>query len=97
MFEAMGARWFAGRALAELTATGITAQSRRNPKLDELTAQESRVAALASDGSSNAEIAARLYVSVGTVEYHLTKVYRKLGVSSRAQLHKSMALSSPPG
>jgi DNA-binding CsgD family transcriptional regulator len=91
LFEAMGARSFAGRARDELTATGETAHSRRSATLDELTPQEARIASLASDGLSNAEIAARLYISANTVDYHLRKVFRKLGIRSRAQLHRTLA------
>jgi len=91
MFEAMGARSFAGRARQELTATGATAHSRRNATLDELTPQEARIASLAGEGLSNPEIAARLYISKGTVDYHLNKVFRKLGIRSRAQLHRALA------
>jgi hypothetical protein len=61
LFEAMGARSFAGRARQELTATGATAHSRRNPTLDELTPQEARITSLAGEGLSNPEIAARLH------------------------------------
>jgi len=91
LFEAMGARSFAGRARHELTATGASAHSRRNATLDELTPQEARIARLASDGLSNAEIAARLYISANTVDYHLRKVFRKLGIRSRTQLHRTLA------
>jgi DNA-binding NarL/FixJ family response regulator len=80
----MGARSFAGRARQELTATGATAHSRRNATLDELTPQEARIASLAGEGLSDPEIAARLYISKGTVDYHLNKVFRKLGIRSRA-------------
>lgn len=91
LFEAMGARSFAGRARQELTATGATAHSRRNATLDELTPQEARIASLADEGLSNPEIAARLYISKGTVDYHLNKVFRKLGIRSRTQLHRALA------
>jgi DNA-binding CsgD family transcriptional regulator len=91
LFDAMGARSFAGRARDELTATGETAHSRRSATLDELTPQEARIASLASDGLSNAEIAARLYISANTVDYHLRKVFRKLGIRSRNQLHRALA------
>jgi DNA-binding CsgD family transcriptional regulator len=91
LFEAMGARSFAARARQELTATGATAHSRRNATLDELTPQEARIASLAGEGLSNPEIAARLYISKGTVDYHLNKVFRKLGIRSRAQLHHALA------
>jgi DNA-binding CsgD family transcriptional regulator len=87
----MGVRSFAGRARHELTATGETAHSSRRATLDELTPQEARIASLASDGLSNAEIAARLYISANTVDYHLRKVFRKLGIRSRNQLHRTLA------
>jgi DNA-binding NarL/FixJ family response regulator len=86
MFEAMGTRSFAERARAELAATGVTAHSRQQATLDELTPQEARVASLAAEGLSNPEIAARLYISRGTVDYHLNNVFRKLSIRSRAQL-----------
>jgi DNA-binding CsgD family transcriptional regulator len=91
MFEAMGARSFAGRVLRELTATGETAHSRQRATRDKLTPQEAHVASLAADGLSNPEIAARLYISRGTVDYHLNKVFRKLGICSRAQLAHALA------
>jgi DNA-binding CsgD family transcriptional regulator len=90
LFEAMGARSFAGRARHELSATGATTLSRRDATLDDLTAQETRIASLAGDGLSNTEIAARLYISANTVDYHLRKVFRKLGIRSRAQLHHAL-------
>jgi DNA-binding NarL/FixJ family response regulator len=95
LFEAMGARSFAGRARQELTATGATAHSRRNAILDELIPQEARIAGLAGEGLSNPEIAARLYISKGTVDYHLNKVFRKLGIRSRAQLQHPTGSIAP--
>ncbi len=92
--DELGARSFAQRARHELAATGVTAHSRRDATLDELTPQEARIAALASEGLSNAEIASQLYISASTVDYHLKKVFRKLGVHSRAQLHRAPALST---
>ena len=75
----------------ELVATGATAHSGRSATLGELTPQEARIAGLADEGLSNPEIAARLYISTNTVEYHLNKVFRKLGIRSRTQLHRALA------
>ena len=74
-----------------LTATGATAHSRRNATLDELTPQETRIASLADEGLSNPEIAARLYISPSTVDYHPKTLFRKLGIRSRSQLHRALA------
>jgi DNA-binding CsgD family transcriptional regulator len=86
MFTMMGATAFAGRAERELRATGERARKRRVELRDELTAQESQIARLARDGVPNAEIGARLYISRRTVEYHLSKVFTKLDISSRHEL-----------
>ena len=86
MFEAMGFRCFAERADVELAATGEHVQKREIATVQGLTPQEAQIAALASRGQANREIAAQLFVSPSTVEYHLRKVFRKLGVSSRTQL-----------
>ena len=85
-FTAMGTEGFAGRAERELSATGEHVRERSVETRDELTAQEARVARLAGDGLSNAEIGARLFISRHTVAYHLRKVFAKLNVSSRNQL-----------
>jgi DNA-binding CsgD family transcriptional regulator len=87
LFEDMGAHAFADRTAAELGAAGDPV-SRRAGREDaaELTPQEARVAHLAAGGATNTEIAAQLYLSVNTVDYHLRKVYRKLGLSSRREL-----------
>ena len=86
MLTAMGFEAFADRAARELLATGERARRRVVETRDDLTAQEARVARLARDGLSNAEIGARLFISARTVEYHLHKVFSKLGISSRHQL-----------
>jgi DNA-binding CsgD family transcriptional regulator len=88
MFTAMGAEAFAQRAERELLATGETARKRTVESLDQLTAREAQIVRLARDGLSNSEIGARLFISPKTVEYHLHKVFTKLGVNSRRQLHR---------
>lgn len=90
-FVAMGADAFAERALRELLAAGERAHAKGTWR--ELTPQESRIASLARDGMTNPEIGTRLSVSPRTVEYHLRKVYGKLGVTSRAELH--LVLGTP--
>jgi len=90
MLEAMGMEGFAERARRELRATGETVRKRTAVTRDVLTAQEAHVAGLARDGLSNPEIAARLFVSVRTVQYHLGKVFTKLGISSRNQLGRAL-------
>jgi DNA-binding NarL/FixJ family response regulator len=92
MFDEMGARAFAERAGRELRATGETVRKRSAARSDQLTAQEEQVARLAREGLSNPEIGVRLFISPRTVEYHLHKVYSKLGITSRSQL--DLALSS---
>lgn len=89
--ERIGAEGFAERARAELRATGAR-PSRRDPMASEtLTAQERQIAAEVALGRSNREVAAALFISPKTVEMHLTRVYRKLGVSSRARLVRLVA------
>jgi DNA-binding CsgD family transcriptional regulator len=87
MLDAMAIGAFAERARRELLATGETARKRTADTSDALTAQEAQVARLARDGLSNPEIGARLFISARTVQYHLRKVFTKLGISSRSQLH----------
>jgi DNA-binding NarL/FixJ family response regulator len=84
----MGIEAFAERARRELAATGETARKHTMPTSTQLTAQEAQVARLARDGLSNPEIGARLFISARTVEYHLSKVFAKLAISSRSQLHR---------
>jgi DNA-binding CsgD family transcriptional regulator len=85
-FEGLGASPCAKRARGELQATGETARKRDVSTLDDLTPQELRIARLAAAGDTNREVAAQLFVSPKTVEYHLRKVFAKLGVSSRVEL-----------
>lgn len=89
MLDAMGMEAFAERARRELQATGETARKRLAAVAnEELTAQETQIARLARDGLSNPEIGARLYISPRTVQYHLRKVFAKVGISSRSQLDR---------
>ncbi|MFB4307280.1 AAA family ATPase [Actinomadura sp. GTD37] len=90
MLEAMGLDAFAERARRELLATGETARKRTVPATGELTAQEAQIARLARDGLSNPEIASRLFISARTVQYHLGRVFTKLGITSRTQLDRAL-------
>ena len=86
MLTAMGIDGFAERARRELLATGETVRKRSVETRDELTAQEEQIARLASEGRSNPEIGGQLFLSPRTVEWHLRKVFAKLGISSRKEL-----------
>jgi len=88
MLTAMGMAGFAERARRELTATGATARRRTVETSYELTAQETQIARLARDGYSNPEIGTRLFLSPRTVEWHMRRVFSKLGISSRRQLRE---------
>jgi DNA-binding CsgD family transcriptional regulator len=88
MFTTMGAEAFAERAERELLATGERLQKRGAESSTQLTPQEAQISQLARDGNSNPEIAAKLYISPRTVEYHLRKVFRKLGIGSRNELRR---------
>ena len=90
MLDAMGVGAFAERARREILATGGTARKRTPETSGQLTAQEAQVARLARDGLSNPEIGARLFISARTVQYHLGKVFSKLGISSRSQLDHAL-------
>ncbi len=86
MFTGFGMEAFAERARVELLASGERTRKRTVETLDQLTPQELQIARLAAHGSSNREIAAQLFISPSTVEYHLHKAFRKLDVKSRTQL-----------
>ena len=89
MFDSMGMEAFATRARAELRATGERARPRAPGTPEVLTAQEEQIARLVAEHLSNREIAARLFISASTVEYHLRKIFRKLDVSNRAQVART--------
>jgi DNA-binding CsgD family transcriptional regulator len=91
MFTAIGAEAFAERAGREVRATGATARERSVETSDKLTAQEAQIARLASEGLTNPEIAARLFISPRTVDYYLHKVFGKLDVASRDELRRVQA------
>jgi DNA-binding CsgD family transcriptional regulator len=91
MLAAMGAGAFAERARLELLATGERARQRRSDTQNELTPQEQQVARLAATGAMNVEIAANLFISPNTVGYHLSHVYRKLGIAGRRQLGAALS------
>ena len=81
---------FAERARRELLATGERVRKRTTETRDELTPQERQIARLARDGLSNPEIGARLFLSPRTVEWHLRKVFDKLGIRSRRELANAL-------
>jgi DNA-binding CsgD family transcriptional regulator len=85
-FTSIGMEAFAARARNELLATGERVRERSVEARDDLTAQERQIAQLAGEGLSNPEIGARLFLSPRTVEWHLRKVFVKLGVRSRREL-----------
>jgi DNA-binding CsgD family transcriptional regulator len=90
MLAGIGMEAFAERARRELIATGEKVRKRSDDTRDELTPQERQIARLARDGLSNPEIAAQLFISARTVEWHLGKVFTKLGISSRRQLRAAL-------
>jgi DNA-binding CsgD family transcriptional regulator len=91
LFRDFGVEAFAERARVELEATGERARKRTADTLNELTPQEMQVARLAAEGHTNREIAARLFISTSTVEYHLRKAFRKLRIKSRTQLQDRLS------
>jgi DNA-binding CsgD family transcriptional regulator len=90
VFASMGADGFADRARRELLATGEKVRKRREDTRDELTPQEQHIARLAREGRTNPEIGAELFISPRTVEWHLRKVFTKLGISSRKGLRDAV-------
>jgi DNA-binding CsgD family transcriptional regulator len=90
LFTGIGMEAFAEQARAEMRATGAQALKRTTGTPDVLTAQEGLIARLASQGASNPQIAAQLFISPATVAYHLGKVFAKLGISSRSQLARTL-------
>jgi len=91
MFSEIGMPEFAERARRELAATGETARRRTDDTRDDLTAQEAQIARLASEGMTNPQIGAQLFLSPRTVEWHLRRVYPKLGISSRRELRAALS------
>jgi DNA-binding CsgD family transcriptional regulator len=96
MLDSMGLQGFAERARRELAAAGETTRRRTAAASGDrqLTPQEAQVARLASDGLSNPEIGARLFISARTAQYHLRKVFAKLGISSRGQLRNALSVEA---
>ena len=87
---AIGADAFAERARRELLATGEKVRKREVDTYSQLTPQEEHIVRLARDGRTNPEIAAELFISTRTVEWHLRKVFAKLGITSRRDLHNAL-------
>ena len=95
MFVAMSADGFADRVRRELIATGEHVGRRQDDRSTELTSQEEHIARLARAGRTNSEIAAELYLSARTVEWHLRKVFAKLGIKSRRGLIEALPARGP--
>jgi RNA polymerase sigma factor (sigma-70 family) len=91
LFSDFGMEAFAERARVELEATGEHARNRPVDTLDQLTPQEAQISRLVAEGNTNREIAAQLFISPSTVEYHLHKAFRKLDVKSRTQLARRIS------
>jgi DNA-binding NarL/FixJ family response regulator len=90
-FTSIGMEAFAERARRELIATGETVRKRTAETVTTLTAQEAYIARLARDGLTNPEIGARLFLSARTVEWHLRKIFTKLGIGPRRELPAALA------
>ena len=91
LFTDFGTEAFAARAQVELQATGERARKRTADTLDQLTPQEAQISRLVAQGHTNRDIAAQLFISPSTVEYHLRKAFRKLDVKTRTQLAHRMS------
>jgi DNA-binding NarL/FixJ family response regulator len=91
MLDAIGTEAFAERARRELLATGESVRKPVPGTSSMLTAQENSIARLARDGLTNSEIGAQLFLSPRTVEWHLRKIFTKLGITSRRELHVALA------
>jgi DNA-binding NarL/FixJ family response regulator len=89
-FDALGAVPWGERARQELRASGVTSRRRVPETRDQLTPQELQIAGLAAEGLSNREIGQQLYISHRTVAYHLRRIFPKLGITSRSQLHAAV-------
>ena len=90
MLSETGMEAFAERARRELLATGETVRKRTVETLDDLTPQEAQIARMAASGHTNPEIGAQLFLSPRTVEWHLRKVFGKLGITSRRALRSAL-------
>lgn len=95
MLDGMGAAAFAERAHRELVATGETVRKRRDDTRQDLTGQETQIGQLAADGHTNSEIGTLLFISPRTVEWHLRKIYSKLGITSRHELGGVLPVPRP--
>jgi ATP/maltotriose-dependent transcriptional regulator MalT len=96
LLDAIGADAFAERARRELLATGEKVRKREVDTYNQLTSQEEHIIRLARDGRSNREIAAELFISTRTVEWHFRKVFAKLGITSRRDLHNAIPARGQP-